>query len=136
MVMRTRLPAPLPGIMEDFALGNWGENLHHFAEDASLIAFLDDALQAVLETELSPIVLNGHLGLASYTARVGAVLGPMDYDVISVTHNGFQVATEVAWNAVVRRTIRRIAGRTCSVWTLSADHKVQSLVTVSWLVEG
>lgn len=136
MPNRSNVPEPLLGIMEDFALGNWGANLHHFAEDASLIAFLDDALQAVLEAELSPIIINGHFGLAGYTARVSAVLGPMDYDLISVSCNGFQIATEVEWTGTVRQSGRPLKGRTCSVWILRADRKVQSLFTVNALIRG
>lgn len=129
-----QVPEPVLGIMRSFALGRWGENIEHFADDASLIAFLDDGLQAVLEGELSPIVLNGAIAVAGYTARVAAAFNPMSYDVISVSRNGFQVATEVEWTSKARKTGSPVTGRSCSVWTIRADHKIQSLFTASWLM--
>lgn len=130
-----QVPEPVQGIMQSFALGRWGESVPHFADDASLVAFLDDGLQAVLESELSPIILNGAIGVAGYTARVAAAFDPMRFDLISVLRNGFQIATEVEWTSRVRKTGVEVTGRSCSVWTMRADMKVQNLVTTSWLVQ-
>lgn len=127
---RKKLPSPVLEVMEAFVSGEWGAAIHHIAEDASLISFLDDRLQAVLETELSPIVLNGPIAMAGYIALFGAHLAPMSYDVISVTHNGAQIATELEWWSKPERGLN---GRTCIVWTLRPDNKVQSVFKMGWM---
>ena len=116
--------------MDAFVLGQWGASIEHFADDASLISFVDDGLQAVLETEVSPIVLNGPIAMAGYIALFGAHLAPMRYDVISVAHNGFQIATELEWWSKPERGLN---GRTCIVWNLRPDGKVQSVFKVGWI---
>lgn len=130
----SRLPESLQGVMSDFSHGRWGAGLAYLAEDVCLVAFMDDALQAILEEDLSPITASGHMGMAGYTARIGAVFGPMTFDLISVVQRGRTVATEVEWSATIVKTGRAIKGRSCSVWTLAPDLKVQSLFTANSLV--
>lgn len=129
---RRKLPSPLMEIMDAFVIGNWGACIDHFPDDASLISFLDDGLQAVLETELSPIVLNGPIAMAGYIALFGAHLAPMTYDVISVTQNGFQIATELEWWSNPEKGLN---GRTCIVWNMRPDNKVQSVFKVGWMTQ-
>jgi hypothetical protein len=130
---RRKLPTPLVEIMDAFIAGDWGACINYFADDASLISFVDDGLQAVLETEVSPIVLNGPIPMAGYIALFGGHLAPMTYDVIAVAHNGLQIATELEWWSNAKRPLN---GRTCIVWNMRPDNKVQSVFKVGWVTQS
>lgn len=119
--------------MKDFALGHWGTGSQYFTEDAFLISFLDDRTQALLEWHASPIVLTGHLGLARYSATVGAYMSPFDYELVSVTPVKDKIATEVAWSAKSRRTNDLIEGYSCNVWFTTPDYsKFCGVITTNW----
>lgn len=137
MVAGSDLPVILLDTMRNFAAGHWGASVGSFREDAYLTAFLDDQLQAVLGWETSPLMLKGHLGLSRYTGTVSANIEGLTYDLVSSARLDGHIATEVAWQGVVRATGKAIQGFTCTSWALTPDRTLfQGLTTTSWTMVG